>query len=75
MAKRAGNWLRKVRVWESVLLFHGQDREQNFTKFFTELCAAETPNTPVRSMVVNPNSAGTPNNPQTLRQIAIKATA
>src|ERR1700692_782720 len=26
------------------------------------------------SMVVSPNSAGTPNNPQTLRQIAIKAT-
>jgi hypothetical protein len=31
------------------LLFHGQDLEQNFTKFFTELCATGTPNTPVRS--------------------------
>jgi hypothetical protein len=31
-------------MWD--LLLHGQDREQNFTKFFTELRAAGTPNTP-----------------------------
>jgi hypothetical protein len=31
------------------LLFHGQDREQNFVKFFVKLCATGTPNTPVRS--------------------------
>jgi hypothetical protein len=34
------------------LLIHGQDREQNFTKFFTELCATGTPNTPVRSSLL-----------------------
>ena len=32
---------------------HGQDREQNFTKFFTELCAAGTPNPPVRSSLLH----------------------
>ena len=34
-------------MWD--LLFHGQDREQNFVKFFVKLCAAGTPNAPVRS--------------------------
>ena len=33
-------------------LFHGQDREQNFVKFFVKLCATGTPNTPVRSSLL-----------------------
>ena len=36
-----------------VLFLHGQDREQNFTKFFTELCAAGTPNPPLRSSLLH----------------------
>ena len=46
-SSKAGNWL-----WELMarnLFLHGLDREQNFTKFFTKLCATGTPNTPVRS--------------------------
>jgi RNase P/RNase MRP subunit p30 len=35
------------------LLIHGQDREQNFVKFFVKLCAAGTPNTPVRSSLLH----------------------
>jgi hypothetical protein len=35
------------------LFLHGQDREQNFTKFFTELCATEAPNPPVRSSLLH----------------------
>jgi hypothetical protein len=38
-------------AWD--LLLHGQDREQNFTKFFTELCAEGTPNPPVRSSLLH----------------------
>jgi|ERR1700733_11127613 len=45
MAARVGNWLPKKVTWN--LFFHGQDREQNFTKFFTKLCAPGTPKTPV----------------------------
>jgi hypothetical protein len=34
-------------MWD--LLIHGQDREQNFVKFFVKLCATGSPNAPVRS--------------------------
>jgi hypothetical protein len=48
---RAGNWSREVDDMESVL--HGQDREQNFTKFFTELYAPGAPNSPGRTSVLH----------------------
>ena len=50
-SSKAGNWLRELIARD--LFLHGQDREQNFTKFFTELCAAGTPNTPVRSSILH----------------------
>lgn len=42
-----------AKISMSILLLHGQDREQNFTKFFTESCAAGTPNTLVRSSLLH----------------------
>ena len=34
-------------MWD--LLIHGQDRGQNFVKFFVKLCATGAPNAPVRA--------------------------
>jgi hypothetical protein len=50
-SSKAGNWLRELTARN--LFLHGQDREQNFTKFFTKLCAAGTPNPPVRSSLLH----------------------
>jgi hypothetical protein len=49
---KAGNWLQGELMARNLFL-HGQDREQNFTKFFTKLCAAGTPNAPVRSSLLH----------------------
>jgi hypothetical protein len=49
--RRQGTKVRRFRYGD--LLLHGQDREQNFTKFFTELCAVGTPNTPGRSSLLH----------------------
>jgi hypothetical protein len=38
-------------VWD--LLIYGQDREENFVKFFVKLRATGTPNTPVRSSLLH----------------------
>jgi hypothetical protein len=45
--RKQGNRRAKILMWD--LLIHGQDREQNFVKFFVKLCATGTPNAPVRS--------------------------
>jgi hypothetical protein len=50
-SSKAGNWLRELMARN--LFLHGLDREQNFTKFFTKLCAAEGPDTPVRSSLLH----------------------
>ena len=50
-SSKAGNWLRELMARN--LFLHGLDREQNFTKFFTKLCAAGAPDSLVGSSLLH----------------------